>query len=117
MESCAAKVATKIHSKQSADCQILAGLIREETENALTDLKRQFQSVVADHIKTNTKKLKALQNEKQNNTKEMQSAMVDIKIKRNCHSKNCQGSNLTWLRPHDMNQSSMADSDSLTTPC
>lgn len=110
LESLATKVAAKIHSERSADRPVMAGLIREETNKALTSLKRQFQSVT-DQIETNTRKLNALQNAKRNNSEESQSS-----TSRNRHSKKRQGGNHSWSRTPQSQSSTAAAVNSSTTP-
>jgi len=110
MESLATKVAAKIHNEQPAERPVLAGLIHEVTDKALSGLKRQFQSV-ADQLSTNTRKLNALQAAKKRNTDDTRSSTP----KRSRQSKNSPGGNLTWSKAQSTNLSSSAAAEDSST--
>lgn len=96
MESLAVKVAAKIHSELPANHTILKGLVREESQNEIRDLKRKLQSI-SDKFDTNDKKLKEL--------KKTHGESTTSKPKNSRQSKNGKSGNLTWSR---VNSNSMA---------
>jgi hypothetical protein len=59
MESLAAKVTAKIHAERPADRPVLTGLIHDEAEKLISDLKRKLQSTT-DQMESNSKQLKKL---------------------------------------------------------
>ena len=109
MSSLALKVAAKIHNELPTERPTLAGLIREETDKKVSDLKRQLQSAM-DQIETNSKRLKSLQKSQRSS-----STGNNIPSSQLRQPKNKEGGNRIWSRANHTVQSSLAVADDSST--
>jgi hypothetical protein len=104
MESLAAKVTAKIHAERPADRPVLAGLIHDEAEKLISDLKRKLQSAT-DQMESNSKKLKELKSTREPRTSSP---------KQQRQAKNNKGGNLSWSRPQSTSSTAVAEDFSTT---
>jgi polyhydroxyalkanoate synthesis regulator phasin len=104
MESLAAKVTAKIHAERPADRPVLTGLIHDEAEKLISDLKRKLQSAT-DQMESNSKKLKEL-----TSTREPRTSSP----KQQRQAKNNNGGNLSWSRAQSTSSTAAAEDSSAT---
>ena len=110
ISSLATKVAAKIHNELPTERPTLVGLIHNETDKKVSDLKRQLQSAM-DQIETNSKRLKSLQKSQRSSP-----TGNNLPVSRQRQPKNKEGGNWIWSRANNTSQSSPAVADdSLTT--
>lgn len=104
MESLAAKVTAKIHAERPADRPVLTGLIHDEAEKLISNLKRKLQAVT-DQMESNSKKLKELKSTREPRTSSP---------KQQRQAKNNNGGNLSWSRAQSTSSTAVAEDFSIT---
>jgi hypothetical protein len=113
MESLAAKVTEKILTERAAERPILSGLIHDETEKAVGDMKRKLQSAL-DQIESNKKRLMELQSASGLNPHGSTSSSSKRKQPQKRQAKNNNGGNLIWSRTQNTSSTAAAANSSTT---
>ena len=113
MESLAAKVTEKILTERAAERPILSGLIHDETEKAVGNMKRKLQSAL-DQIESNKKRLMELQSASGLNPHGSTSSSSKRKQPQKRQAKNNSGGNLTWSRTQETSSTAAAANSSTT---